>query len=182
MKTITAKTPGKEGTLVRIINREDENGNFGKTFNVFGIIPPYNGKGQTCYVVHSKGNELTYIASELKIVQTRKEWAKKIAGYWHGGQWSTLYQFASSGIYMIENALLYLVEIQREIELPEYALRPFDRSKKDANQLLSLKKYFEDQAKKEGINITWQSWKAYGTMWPITDSEDSRILGYSKPI
>ena len=43
--------------------------------------------------------------------------AKEIASDWHGGQWSALYQFASSGIYLPETHKKYLNEIADNIPL-----------------------------------------------------------------
>jgi hypothetical protein len=81
--------------------------------------------------------------------------ARGIASNWHGGQWSALYQFASSGIYLVENHLLYLEEIIQEIHRPETALHPFHRSKKDTAELVSLKKFFIKEGKMNNVQTVW---------------------------
>ena len=81
--------------------------------------------------------------------------AQQLCSDWHGGQWSPLYQFASSGSYLMENHLLYLEEIVQEINRPETALKPFHRSKKQTGELKSLLRYFEMQGEKHGIKTAW---------------------------
>ena len=56
--------------------------------------------------------------------------AKRIASEWHGGQWSSLYQFASSGEFNHENVLRYFQEIEHSLH-PEYLLHPGFLTKKD---------------------------------------------------
>lgn len=82
--------------------------------------------------------------------------AQEIASNWHGGQWSALYQFASSGKYLVENHLLYLEEIIQEIHRPETALKPFFRSKKDQAELNSLKLWFEQYAVRYNVQTVWK--------------------------
>lgn len=70
-----------------------------------------------------------------------KQKAQKIASDWHGGQWSALYQFASSGVFVPENYSRYSNEINAEIEREtEYHSRI---TKKQSNELWQLRKYFE---------------------------------------
>ena len=74
-----------------------------------------------------------------KHISTAK--ARKIASDWHGGQWSALYQFASSGVFVPENYSRYSNEINAEIEREtEYHSRI---TKKQSNELWQLRKYFE---------------------------------------
>ena len=63
-----------------------------------------------------------------------KEKARQIASNWHGGQWSGLYQFASSGIYVSENHDRYIREVERDLNLAKL--------KKDKEDLRKLKNYF----------------------------------------
>lgn len=71
----------------------------------------------------------------------KHETAIKIAANWHGGQWSQLYSFASSGSLSPEYSLWIIEEVTQEILKPETALKPFERSKKDSNELLKLRDY-----------------------------------------
>jgi len=59
--------------------------------------------------------------------------AKRIASEWHDGQWSALYQFASSGIIVPENYNKYQNEIQRSINIA--------KNNKDINELHQLSQY-----------------------------------------
>jgi hypothetical protein len=93
------------------------------------------------------------------------ERAKQLATHWHGGQWSALYQFGSSGVYLKENHLLYLEEIEQEIYRPETALRPFTRSKKQTNELITLKRFFLSMGNKSGIKTVYTKDK-YGIPFP----------------
>lgn len=63
-----------------------------------------------------------------------KEKARQIASNWHGGQWSGLYQFSSSGIYVSENHDRYIREVERDLNLAKL--------KKDKEDLRKLKNYF----------------------------------------
>lgn len=65
-------------------------------------------------------------------ITTKK--AREIASYWYGGQWTDLYQFLSSGIYMPKNHDGYIEEINDSMK---YAIR-----KKDKEELRKLKNYF----------------------------------------
>lgn len=57
--------------------------------------------------------------------------AKEISSYWHSGQWSHLYQFASSGVYIPQSA--YIQELNKCVP----------QCKKDAEELKKLTKYFK---------------------------------------
>jgi hypothetical protein len=49
-----------------------------------------------------------------------KDKAREVASDWHGGQWSALYQFASSGEYVPGYQKKYLFEIAENIPLASY--------------------------------------------------------------
>jgi hypothetical protein len=95
----------------------------------------------------------------------RKLTAQKLCSYWHGGQWSALYQYSSSGLYAYQNALKYLQEIETCLH-PEYNLYPSVLSKKNEKELNSLKQYFTKLAKDEGIDIGWGKHSVYGYNFP----------------
>jgi len=59
--------------------------------------------------------------------------AREIASHWHGGQWSMLYSFCSSGIYMQDKFSEYISEIQTNVA----------STKKDASELNKLTRWFE---------------------------------------
>lgn len=75
----------------------------------------------------------------MKITTER---ARKLAGEWHGGQWSELYKFASSGECYYLPALNEVLNIIYE---PEVHPRPYERPKYLQNELLKLKRYFESK-------------------------------------
>ena len=83
------------------------------------------------------------------------ERAIQLANDWHGGSNSPLYQFASSGVYLVENHLLYLEEIIQEIHRPETALKPFFRPKKQTQELQSLANFFVAKGKQIDIDTTF---------------------------
>lgn len=65
--------------------------------------------------------------------------ARRIASEWHGGQWSALYAFSSSGHYDGDT----LCEIRRTYN----RLTQEHRRKKDARELRSLHSYLASQRK-----------------------------------
>lgn len=94
-----------------------------------------------------------------------KKRASQICSYWHGGQWSKLYQFASSAIFVPANILEYLRELQ-ECREPEFYLHPGTISKKDDRELKSVQSYFIREAQKSGIEIKWFPHPVYGYVIP----------------
>jgi hypothetical protein len=115
----------------------------------------------------------------------RKEQIQKTCAEWHGGQWSALYQFCSSGVYLVENHLRYLKELQ-ECREPEYYLHPGTISKADDKRLQSAQKYFTEQGKKIGVVTDWKRHKLYGYEIPfIFDAPEtiySNIISLRIPI
>ena len=107
-----------------------------------------------------------------------KKSAIKISSNWHGGQWSALYQFASSGIYVIENHLRYLQEIEDCLH-PEYALYPGTLSKKDEGNLIGLKWFFIRMGERNGIKTEYHQHLIYGYLIPFI-SEDTELSIYNK--
>lgn len=96
----------------------------------------------------------------------RKQTAIKICSEWHHGQWSALYQFASSGIYTIENHLRYLQEIETCLH-PEYNLYPGFLNKKDSGNLERLKQFFILQGQTDGIYTQYKEHPVYGYLIPF---------------
>lgn len=94
-----------------------------------------------------------------------KDKAQIICSLWHGGQWSALYQFASSGLFHYPNVLRYLQEIETCLH-PEYALHPQILSKKDSTQLTWLKSFFIQLATANGYNIEFKEHSTYGYYIP----------------
>lgn len=91
--------------------------------------------------------------------------AQEIASHWHGGQWSAYYQFASSGIYTIENCLRYLQETETNLH-PEYNLHPGELTQRDERELNSLKKYFIRKGAEHGIKFELVPHEVYGYLIP----------------
>jgi len=106
----------------------------------------------------------------------RKDQVKKVCSEWHGGQWSALYQFASSGQFVPENTLRYLKELQ-ECREPEYYLHPGTISVKDNNRLRAAQNFFTQEAKRTGIIITWRRHPVYGYMVPLASSIYVNVTG-----
>lgn len=91
--------------------------------------------------------------------------AQRITSNWHGGQWSALYQFSSSGKIDHTNILRYFQELENCLH-PEYALHPGILSKKDSRELNGLKGYFLMEAKKLGFTIEFKEHSVYGYFIP----------------
>jgi hypothetical protein len=98
--------------------------------------------------------------------------AREIATDWHGGQWSALYQFASSGVYVVANHLLYLRESQENRE-PEYYLVPGTISQKNDKELQSLINFFNKLglAQSEPLMVDWVKHSIYGYLMPVCDDK-----------
>lgn len=112
----------------------------------------------------------------------KHETAKKLSSQWHGGQWSALYQFGSSGVYLIENHLQYLKEVEMSMH-PEYDLHPSDLSKKSEKELNSLKEFFTEQGKENGIGTEWHKHDLYTYMIPyITEDTADKIANQVKAV
>jgi hypothetical protein len=138
-----------------------------KKFVKIGVLEP-NLRGKTD--LHNqpyKPNVWLFVQDHEIVAGTTipLERAKELASNWHGGQYSAMYQFASSYTYLRENHLLYLEEIEQDIHRPETALRPFYRSKKDTNELIALKRFFIVQGEKHGIRTVYTKDK-YGIPFP----------------
>jgi hypothetical protein len=94
-----------------------------------------------------------------------KNRAKEICSNWHNGQWSALYQFGSSGVFLIESTLIYLKEVQECLE-PEYNLHPSSLSKAHEKELNSLKNFFLFKAREVGLIIEFNKHNIYGYQIP----------------
>ena len=91
--------------------------------------------------------------------------AAEICSYWNGGQWSKLYQFASSQIFVPANILEYLKELQENCE-PEFYLTPGTISRREFVELVKAQRYFVNEAQKSGIKIKWFPHPVYGYVIP----------------
>lgn len=85
--------------------------------------------------------------------------------HWYGGQWSAIYQYLSSGIWVKENALLYVSELQENINNQEHAAKPYFLPKYQVKQLEQLISYFVRLAKDNGVIIEKSKHSFYG--YPI---------------
>jgi hypothetical protein len=108
----------------------------------------------------------------MKTITTNR--AKEICDMWHGGQWSALYQFASSGVYTAENHLRYLQEIESDLH-PEYNLYPGSLSKRNERELNSLKKFFINTGVKNGIYTEYAVHPVYGYNIPFVTESSNNI-------
>lgn len=98
--------------------------------------------------------------------------ARAIASQWHDSGNSALYQFASSGVFVFENALRYLKEVQGSIE-SEFWPFPKTLSRKDASELGSLKRWFTFKCTENGLSVTWVKHPQYGYLVPFIDGENT---------
>jgi len=97
--------------------------------------------------------------------------AREISGEWHEGGHSALYQFTSSGVFVLENARKYLFEVQICIE-SEFWTYPRTLSQKDQKQLRSLKNWFTYKCKENGLAVTWAKHPDYGYLVPFLEGEN----------
>jgi hypothetical protein len=97
----------------------------------------------------------------------RIETAKKICSSWHGGQWSALYQFASSGVFVPDNALRYVWEIMQDLQNQHFAPYPHDLKKGETKELTQLKEYFEGLILANiGLKVEYIKHSQYGYLYP----------------
>ena len=97
----------------------------------------------------------------------RNKTAQRLCNDWHTGQWSSLYQFASTGTWILANHLLYLQEIQQAIEQPKFALRPYDHKVGNRKDLINLREYFEKRGNEAGPRTLWRRHETYGYWMPF---------------
>lgn len=93
------------------------------------------------------------------------ERARAIASQWHGGQWSALYQFASSGIFHVPNTLKYFQELEFDLEPEFWNAKEVTRTKKDLKELNSLKKYLLQLAAENAVPVEFEK-SNYGYQIP----------------
>lgn len=111
-----------------------------------------------------------------------KQNAVKLCEGWHGGQWSALYSYASTGQYVKQYALRYLKEVQECLET-EYYLYPRDLTKQETRELNSLKIYFQHEAKNNRIMIEWIKHPIYGYLIPsLSNDVDFKVDSLKLPI
>lgn len=105
------------------------------------------------------------------------ERAKELASFWHQGQWSALYQFASSGVYLEENALHYLKEIENNLH-PDYDLFPRPLTQLETKELTALKNWFL----RNGVKVEYRKDETYGYLTPylLEPNDGVKPLGYLK--
>lgn len=101
--------------------------------------------------------------------------AQEICSHWHDGQYSAFYQFASSGIFTIENVLRYLQECENNLH-PEYNLHPSILSVKNNKELNSLKSFFIKTANDNKIYIGWETHPVYGYEIPFISGATSQSI------
>lgn len=112
----------------------------------------------------------------------RNTTARRIANDWHGGGWSALFQFGSSGIYLLENHLRYLQEVERDLH-PEYDLHPSELTKKEERDLNALKDFFISQGMDNGVITVWEKHETYGYMIPyLHDDTPGELVNKIKSI
>jgi hypothetical protein len=114
-------------------------------------------------------------------MKTRKEQVQKVCADWHGGQWSALYQFASSGIYLPTKHLYYLKELQ-ECREPEYYLHPTVLAKRENDRLQAAQNYFVSEGKKHSIVTDWKRHKVYGYEIPFVFDADPTVFANIEPL
>lgn len=91
--------------------------------------------------------------------------AQIIASYWHGGQSSALYSFASTGRFYPEKTLQYFKEIETCLR-PDFALHPGSLTKKQEKELNNLKAFMLNEARLNGYPVEFEQHKVYGYLIP----------------
>ena len=105
----------------------------------------------------------------------RQKSAQTISSHWYGDQWSALYQFASSGQYIVENHLRYLQEIETALH-PEYNLYPGQLNKRQEGNLTGLKWYFIRMGERSGIKTEYHQHNLYGYYIPYISEDTPDLL------
>jgi len=108
----------------------------------------------------------------------RPKTAQKLCASWHGGQWSALYQFASSGIYVPENHLLYLKELEFNYHSEAFAINSeeFELTKTEEQELEKLINFFIKKGEEIGIETTWQKHHLYDYKMPRAQSNKYQFI------
>ncbi len=102
--------------------------------------------------------------------------AKEISSNWHGGQFSWLYQFASSGIFQLTDYLYYLKEVEACLQPEYFAAHPYELKKKDIAELNSLKRYFIAEAAQWGVITGYGIHPTYGYNVPFFKSANGNNI------
>lgn len=120
--------------------------------------------------------KITAMNGQLNKLNTMKKLStiQKICSNWHNGQWSALYQFTSSGIYLPENHLRYLKEIQECLE-PEYNLHPSTINKKYSSDLTCCIDFFTNEGNKHLLFTEWARHDIYGYKIPYLTGNPRKI-------
>ena len=95
--------------------------------------------------------------------------AMQIAGAWHSGCCSALYQLYCTG-YIIENHLRYLQELESCLH-PEFNLHLGELNKGQKEKLTGLKNYIIKEGEGNGIVTTWKKHPLYGYNIPFISDE-----------
>lgn len=105
--------------------------------------------------------------------------AQKIAASWHGGQWSALYSFTSTGFFFPEKAISYLWEVMKDLQNEFFAPCPRTLSKSEAKELNSLKEYFEGEIKRSTfLEIEYKKHPVYGYSYPDAVTGNQGIVNF----
>lgn len=100
----------------------------------------------------------------------RTQTAQKICNSWHGGQWSALYQFASSSIFVPDNSIRYLWEIMQSLQCEWFSAHPVSLNKTENRELTQLKEYFEGQILANiGKVVEYKKHPVYGYLFPALE-------------
>ena len=145
---------------------------FDESFDKFSEAEEYyNGKGKAAANKHLNKTHISSVMGKGGAVS--EERAKQLATEWQDGVGSALYQFGSSGKYLIENHLEYLNEIQHELEREYHRATYKELTQKDAKELNTLKKYFELKGKESGIKTEYGKHPVYGYTIPYVSKDTS---------
>lgn len=103
-----------------------------------------------------------------------KKRAIEICSLWHGGQWSALCQFSSSGKYLPEYQLKYMNEILCEIHS---VFQMFERilTTKESKELNSLLRWFAYKGSENGIEVILIKHELYGYYYPAIMKNENDI-------
>jgi|688.fasta_scaffold459551_1 hypothetical protein len=121
---------------------------------------------------HVYGKKVGAVKKSVGAITLNK--AKEIASRWHSGQWSAIYQFASSGIITKENYSRYLNELEKDLK--------FADTTKDKKELKQLINFIEKEYKRmyTGKKVGAVKKKAAPKKKAVKKSAKSKVLQIMK--
>lgn len=126
-------------------------------------------------IILKQSQEFNALKNNLNRVISEKR-ALEIAGQWHGGQWSALYSFASSGEMFTQFSLEYINECVNNIQSEYHTSKSVYQSEKDKRELKSLIRFFL-KFLQDAVNIEFVIHPNYGYTFPqLSQNNDLEVF------